>query len=163
MKRFHIHLSVADLAQNIEFYSKLFGVAPTKQKPDYAKWMLDDPAINFAISAKSEATGINHLGIQVDDLEGLTELKALAQHASAGDVYEQGVVTCCHAKSDKHWTRDPQGIAWEHYMTLGDAEPYGEDSGMVGQGCCIPLTKGSDDSACCISQHTDDKVAGCCQ
>lgn len=120
MKRFHVHAHVQDLQASIAFYSRLFGASPTRVEPDYAKWMLDDPRLNFAISTRGAgAAGIDHLGIQADDQEELAELKARAT-AADGALLEEGETTCCYARSDRHWVTDPQGIAWEHFHTLAD-------------------------------------------
>ena len=119
MKRFHVHLHVDDLDKNIAFYSKLFGAEPSRVESDYAKWMLDDPRVNFAISTRgNQATGLDHLGFQVDEATELAELK---QRAQAGEIalLDEGRTTCCYAHSDKHWITDPQGVAWEHFHTLG--------------------------------------------
>lgn len=123
MKRFHVHLHVADLAQSIGFYSKLFGQQPSRQEADYAKWMLEDPAVNFAISQRGAEPGIDHLGFQTDDA---SELAALKQRAEAADLslLDEGETTCCYARSDKHWLVDPQGIAWEHFTTLGNVPTF---------------------------------------
>ncbi|WP_233886795.1 ArsI/CadI family heavy metal resistance metalloenzyme [Paraburkholderia flagellata] len=125
MKRFHIHVHVDDIAASIAFYSKLFDAAPTRVETDYAKWMLDDPRVNFAISTRGSKAGVDHLGFQVDDS---AELAELAQRAQAADMalLDQGETTCCYARSDKHWVVDPQGIAWEYFQTLGNALVYGE-------------------------------------
>ncbi len=127
MKRFHVHICVNSLPDSIEFYSKLFGKPPVKQKGDYAKWMLDDPRINFAISARSDVTGLDHFGFQVDDENALTELEALARSAAGEAILEEGRTNCCYANSEKHWTVDPQGLPWEHFMTMGEAREYGGD------------------------------------
>jgi len=125
MKRFHVHAHVNDLPASIAFYSKLFAAEPTRVEGDYAKWMLDDPRINFAISTRSDATGVDHLGIQTDDD---TELAELRSRATAADLtlLDEGATTCCYARSDKHWVVDPQGIAWEHFHTLGDIPVFSE-------------------------------------
>jgi catechol 2,3-dioxygenase-like lactoylglutathione lyase family enzyme len=144
MKRFHIHVHVDDIAASVAFYSKLFGAEPTRIEGDYAKWMLDDPRVNFAISTRGTKVGLDHLGLQVDDT---AELAELAQRAQAADMslLDQGETTCCYARSDKHWVVDPQGIAWEHFHTLDSAPVYG-----VGQqaepapgaaACCGPSGK----------------------
>lgn len=149
MKRFHIHVAVADLAANIAFYSRLFGRAPAKEKPDYAKWMLDDPRINFAISSRGHANGINHLGMQAETIEELEELKALADQASASTTLVQSEAACCHAMSKKHWTTDPQGIAWEHFLTMSDIEVYGEDTAVPRGACCLPQSEKQEPAVCC--------------
>ena len=117
MKRFHLHLHVDDLAANIGFYSRLFAAEPTRVETDYAKWMLPDPPVNFAISTRGSRAGIDHLGIQTDDPAELAAMKARAQAADLA-LRDEGVGTCCYARSDKHWITDPQGIAWEHFHTL---------------------------------------------
>jgi catechol 2,3-dioxygenase-like lactoylglutathione lyase family enzyme len=155
MKRFHVHVAVNDLAASIDFYSRLFGQTPSKQKPDYAKWMLDDPRLNFAISSRGHAAGVNHLGMQAEHPNELTNLKALAEAASAGSVVDQGEAACCYARSEKHWTIDPQGIAWEHFLTMEDAETFGADTQTSSGACCIPLRKpepsdGRSAGACCV-------------
>ena len=141
MKRFHIHVHVDDLAASIAFYSKLFAAEPARVESDYAKWMLDDPRVNFAISTRGTKAGVDHLGFQVDDA---AELAELAKRAEAADMalLDQGETTCCYARSDKHWVLDPQGIAWEHFHTLDGAPVYGESrqtSPSAGAtSCCAP-------------------------
>jgi hypothetical protein len=140
MKRFHVHVAVASLDDSIGFYSKLFGTEPSVRKPDYAKWMLEDPRVNFAISSRGRgrAPGVNHLGFQVDSAEELTALREQAARADLGAVEEKDAA-CCYAKSDKHWITDPQGIAWETFHTLGAVPVYGEDNAAAAQGegaCC---------------------------
>jgi catechol 2,3-dioxygenase-like lactoylglutathione lyase family enzyme len=154
MKRFHVHVAVEDLNTNVEFYSRLFGQPPTKQRPDYAKWMLDDPRINFAISTQRAATGLNHLGMQAENAEELAALRRQAEAAGDGALRDEGSVTCCYAQSDKHWTVDPQGIAWEHFLTTGDAAELSTRVGGGSTGCCIPLHGGAGigpaDAPCCV-------------
>ena len=125
MKRFHVHVHVADLAQSVTFYSKLFAAEPTRREDDYAKWMLDDPRLNFAISTFGGAVGVDHLGIQTDDG---AELAALKERAAAAElaVFDEGTTSCCYARSEKHWVADPQGVAWEHFHTLGDIPVFHE-------------------------------------
>jgi len=140
MKRFHVHVSVDDLPKNVRFYSAMFGVAPTVEKPDYAKWMLDDPRINFAISRRGGAAGVNHLGFQVDSEE---DLKALREQISSADIEARDEVgaNCCYAKSDKYWVQDPQGVAWETFHTLGDIPVFGEHTATAEPtqaACCVP-------------------------
>jgi len=119
MKRFHVHVHVEDLPRNIDFYSKMFGAQPARVETDYAKWMLDEPAVNFAISTRGHGhTGVDHLGIQVDNDVDLAEQKARAQEADLS-LIDEGATTCCYARSDKHWVVDPQGLPWEHFQTLG--------------------------------------------
>jgi len=158
MKRFHIHVHVDDIAANVAFYSKLFGVEPARIEADYAKWMLDDPRVNFAISTRGTKAGVDHVGFQVDDP---AELAELAQRAQAADIalLDQGETTCCYARSDKHWVVDPQGIAWEHFHTLDSAPIYGESRQTLpsagASACCAPRGKSvgiplkSSDSSCC--------------
>lgn len=150
MKRFHLHVSVSDLDTSVKFYSALFGTPPTVLKPDYAKWMLDDPRVNFAISKRGFRPGIDHVGIQVDSAE---ELTALREQAAAADIAtaEQTNATCCYARSDKYWITDPQGIAWETFHTLESIPIYG-DSERVEQkpGCCSnPGSPSDKPGACC--------------
>jgi hypothetical protein len=127
MKRFHVHVAVHDLKQSIRFYKALFDSEPTVLKEDYAKWQLEDPRVNFAISKRGEKSGLDHLGIQAEN-EG--ELDALRSQLAQADVaiLDQKNVTCCYAKGDKHWTLDPQGIAWESFHTLEAAPTYGQDT-----------------------------------
>ena len=145
MKRLHVHVGVADLDRSIQFYSTLFGADPTVQKPDYAKWMLEDPRVNFAISAGNHAgNGIEHLGIQAESVE---ELGSVYGQLRAADrpVLEEGRTTCCYAKSEKSWVADPDGIVWEAFYTDGEATSYGDspELGTLGANladdkCCIP-------------------------
>lgn len=141
MKRFHVHVSVENLQQSVAFYSKLFGAEPTRMESDYAKWMLEDPRINFAISTRSAKVGVDHLGFQTDDENELAEMKAKAESADMALINE-GETSCCYARSDKYWITDPQGIAWEQFHTLGnipvfsDAKPESEASA-----CCAPASK----------------------
>lgn len=130
MKRFHVHVAVKNLAESITFYSKLFGQAPARQEKDYAKWMLDDPRINFAISDRFSTIGVDHFGFQVEDEAALAALKAQAESADAA-ILDEGETQCCYARSDKHWVRDPQGLAWEHFVTMGDVLTFGTDKANV--------------------------------
>lgn len=159
MKRFHIHVGVSDLAQSIRFYSALFGSEPAKVKDDYAKWMLDDPRINFAISTRAAKTGVDHLGLQVDSVDELNVLRAQMSSANIS-THDDGETTCCYAKSEKSWVADPDGIAWEAYHTMQDAQifshsetPKSEQSACcaptTGQvACSIPVIKKSDTGCC---------------
>jgi catechol 2,3-dioxygenase-like lactoylglutathione lyase family enzyme len=126
MKRFHVHVAVNDLEQSIRFYSALFGAEPAVKKPDYAKWMLEDPRINFAISERSTKTGVDHLGLQAENGEELEEIGARLAQADVSTTAQKGA-NCCYAKSDKYWTIDPQGIAWESFHTLDSVPTYGAD------------------------------------
>jgi lactoylglutathione lyase len=140
MKRFHVHLHVDDLSKSMAFYSHLFAAEPARVERDYAKWMLDDPRVNFAISTVGHGVGIDHLGIQADDESELAELKVRAQAADR-TLLDEGETVCCYAKSEKHWVTDPQGIAWEHYRTLEAAVVYGQSRATdapadVASACC---------------------------
>lgn len=137
MKRFHVHAHVEDLAQSIAFYAKLFGAAPTRQEGDYAKWMLDDPRINFAISTRGGKPGVDHLGIQTDSEEELAALKRQAQAADLS-LQDAGEASCCYARSDKYWLVDPQGIAWEQFHTLRDIPTFGGEAQPSGASACCP-------------------------
>lgn len=127
MKRMHLHVSVPDLAQSIQFYATLFGAGPTVVKEDYAKWMLEDPRVNFAISERGVAAGIDHVGIQVDSPTELAELAGRLKAAGAR-TFDQAATTCCYAKSDKSWASDPAGVRWETFYTSGETATYGEDA-----------------------------------
>lgn len=140
MKRFHVHVAVADLEQSIEFYSTFFNSMPSVKKEDYAKWMLDDPRINFAISTRGREPGLDHLGIQVEDADDLKEISLRLQTAHQ-PVVEQKQTTCCYSQGDKAWVHDPQGIAWETFHTTGTATTYGEDQPIervAKSACCAP-------------------------
>lgn len=137
MKRLHVHIAVDDLAKNIAFYSTLFGSEPTVQKADYAKWMLEDPRVNFAISCRGAKAGLNHLGIQVESDEELAALHGQLEQLQA-DVVEEMGTACCYAKSDKYWVNDPQGIAWESYHTLDSVPMFAGESDKMASDCCVP-------------------------
>jgi len=145
MKRFHVHTHVNDLQASIAFYSKLFAAEPTRVESDYAKWMLEDPRVNFAISTRgSGQVGVDHLGFQTDDVEELAELKARATAADMA-LLDQGETSCCYARSEKHWVTDPQGIAWEHFHTLDNIPVFGEGTRVAepqASACCAPTTRG---------------------
>jgi catechol 2,3-dioxygenase-like lactoylglutathione lyase family enzyme len=155
MKRFHVHVAVKDLDASIRFYSALFGIQPSVVKHDYAKWMVEDPRINFAISQRGAGneTGVNHLGLQVDSDEELEALKAQAEQADLAATGESGV--CCYARSNKYWYTDPTGVAWETYHTLSQVEYFGGDRAPTESACCtpaaavIPATIARAKSACC--------------
>lgn len=145
MNRFHVHISVKDLDESIGFYTKLFGTAPTVSKPDYAKWMLDDPRVNFAISHNKcgASVGINHLGLQVDSESELAALEDRFARAGLAGVEEHGA-SCCYAKSDKTWLQDPQGIAWENFHTLGSVPMFGGSGPeLLRGGGCSPSIEGA--------------------
>ena len=136
MSRLHIHIAVEDLSQNIRFYSTLFGSAPTVSKPDYAKWELTDPAVNFAISSRGGAPGLDHIGIQTDNAATLDSIRdRLEQAGIAGQ--RQDATACCYARSDKHWIQDPQGIAWETFHTLESIPTFSD--ALATAACCVPL------------------------
>ena len=169
MKRFHVHVAVTNLETSIAFYSQLFGQAPSKTKFDYAKWMLDEPRVNFAISSRGHAVGVNHFGFQADSPEELAGLKKLAESATGGKILDEGEAACCYANSEKHWTVDPQGLAWEHFYTMADAEVFGSDTVSNSGACCIPLKKSEQDSsqakvACCLPNENNEKATAnsCC-
>jgi catechol-2,3-dioxygenase len=147
MKRLHIHIAVDDLEQSTTFYSALFGAEPSKQKPDYAKWMLDDPRINFAISARGADKGLDHLGIQVDEESELEDLRTRLTQANMS-LFSEGETTCCYAKSDKSWVKDPSGVAWEAYHTMGEAEFFNDAPAAEEGACCAPKEEPKAASSC---------------
>lgn len=168
MKRFHVHVAVDDLDAGIRFYSKLFGEEPSVTKDDYAKWTLDDPRVNFAISHRGHKTGINHLGFQVESGGELAAMRAQLEAADSG-LIEQTGEACCYAKSDKYWVTDPAGIAWETFHTLASVPVYGSDTVMqADSACCIPLKQeinAQQTSACCVPNTatvTPKSAAKCC-
>jgi predicted enzyme related to lactoylglutathione lyase len=153
MKRLHLHVAVDDLTQSIGFYSALFAAEPSVVKSDYAKWMLEDPRVNFAISTRDRKAGLDHLGIQVESSDELQEVYARLRRAG-GEVTEQGQVTCCYARSEKAWIDDPAGIAWETFFTTGESTQYGDGTGErvariareQAGACCAPQAAST---ACC--------------
>lgn len=156
MKRLHVHVAVADLAANIRFYSAVFGAPPTVEKSDYAKWMLEDPRVNFAISSRGAPAGLDHLGIQVDSENELDALRRQTAGAAI-DALDQPQAACCYARSDKYWTVDPQGIAWETFHTLGDIPVYGEETQKAdGSACCAPQAQ----AVAFIKRSTKTRTAG---
>lgn len=144
--RFHVHSHVEDLQASIAFYSKMFGAQPVRTEGDYAKWHLENPRLNFAISTRGSKPGVDHLGFQADTPEELAELKTRAE-AADGAIKDEGATTCCYAKSEKHWVTDPQGVAWEHYLTLADIPVFSEAEKPVPaaavqtSACCVPRGK----------------------
>jgi catechol 2,3-dioxygenase-like lactoylglutathione lyase family enzyme len=142
MKRLHMHVSVPDIEQAIAFYSTLFDARPVVTKADYAKWMLEDPRVNLAISSRARATGIDHVGIQVDDPAELAELASRLKAAGA-TTFDQEATTCCYAKSDKSWVTDTAGVRWESFFTHGEATAYGEDEAIPHTAVAKPA------KACC--------------
>ncbi|MBB5018046.1 catechol 2,3-dioxygenase-like lactoylglutathione lyase family enzyme [Chitinivorax tropicus] len=163
MKRLHVHISVDNLAESIRFYSAMFASQPTVNKPDYAKWMLDDPRVNFAISQRGAAMGLNHLGIQIESADELAEMHQRLQTLQESVVEEAGAA-CCYAKSDKYWVNDPQGIAWETFHTLDSIPMFGEPQATASQeaACCIPLVQTSSTSACCVPTGQRTTNGSCC-
>jgi catechol 2,3-dioxygenase-like lactoylglutathione lyase family enzyme len=155
MKRFHVHVAVENLAASIRFYSALFAAEPTVLKPDYAKWMLQDPRVNFAISQRGATPGIEHLGIQVEDEAELEEVYGRLKQAER-PVLEEGETTCCYATSEKSWISDPQGVVWETFLTTGDSVVYGRDAPAPAtatkSACCAPAkgaTAAAPQGKCC--------------
>lgn len=161
MKRLHVHISVEDLEKSVGFYTTLFGTAPGVLKDDYAKWALDDPRVNFAISRRARATGLDHLGIQVDEPAELQEV-AERLAASGASLLEQKDAACCYARSDKAWVNDPQGIAWETFHSHGEITVYGEDGReeAAASACCADVPCGSDAAAAAAKAGDADKA--CC-
>jgi predicted lactoylglutathione lyase len=147
MKRMHVHVSVGDLQHSIRFYSALFAAEPSVVKSDYAKWMLDDPRVNFAISTRGRQLGLDHLGIQVENRDELQDVYARLRKAG-GNVVDQGQTACCYATSEKSWIDDPAGIAWETFFTTGETTQYGDGSGerdarvAHAKACCVPQQAG---------------------
>ena len=160
MKRLHVHVGVDDLAQSIQFYATLFAAEPAVVKEDYAKWMLDDPRVNFALTARGGAVGVQHLGIQVEDAAELEEV--FGRLAAAGrPVLEEAGATCCYARSEKQWVSDPQGVPWETFITHGESTVYG-NGGALGR--LAAASGAAAASACCAPKAEPAPVsaAGCC-
>jgi len=149
MKRMHLHVGVADLDQSIQFYQTLFGAPPSVVKDDYAKWMLDDPRVNFAISQRG-AVGVDHVGLQVDSAAELGELAGRLK-AAGETTFDQTATTCCYAKGDKSWVTDPSGVRWESFFTFDEAVTYGED----------PAPPAIETAACC-GAPAKQAAAACC-
>jgi catechol 2,3-dioxygenase-like lactoylglutathione lyase family enzyme len=161
MKRLHVHVSVEDLSQSIRFYRNLFA-EPTVEKPDYAKWMLDDPRVNFAISQRGAVAGVEHLGIQVESEDELREVYGRRQRAGR-PVLEEGATTCCSATSEKSWVSDPQGVIWETFLTSGEITVYGDSPNLepirTDAACCTPKTP---QGVCCPPKPELPAEAVCC-
>ncbi len=164
MKRLHVHVSVDDLAASSRFYSTLFAAEPTVTKPDYVKWMLDDPRINFAISTRSGKSGLDHLGIQVETQAELHEVYGRLQQADR-PVLDEGPTTCCYARSEKSWITDPQGLSWETFLTSGESTVYGDNVDLgpirtaVAASSCTPA-RSSD--TCGAPKAALAQAAACC-
>ena len=156
MKRMHIHVGVESLDDSIRFYSALFGAQPVKTRDDYAKWMLDDPRINFAISTRAEKAGIDHLGLQVDEDCELEELRARLKSAEMS-VFDEGETLCCYARSEKSWVKDPAGIAWEAYKTMEDVQFFAGAAIIEDNNSCAPA--GNDQPGECTPPAAR---GGCC-
>ena len=159
MKRLHVHVGVEDLDASVRFYSTLFGADPTVAKHDYAKWMLEDPRVNFAISAGHHAAnGVEHLGIQVESAEELAEVYGRLQAADR-PVLEEGATTCCYARSEKSWVADPDGLVWETFLTSGDATVYGESPALT-----AASFNASNDSCCApqLAEAAPERRKSCC-
>ena len=161
MKRFHVHLSVENLQQSIAFYSKLFGAEPSRQECDYAKWMLEDPRINFAISTRSNKVGLDHLGFQADSDEELSNMKARAMAADMALINE-GETSCCYAASDKYWLTDPQGIAWEQFHTLANIPVFSEKQASPASVCCAPTTSAVETPVAATGKKLSIPIKGSC-
>jgi catechol-2,3-dioxygenase len=157
MKRMHIHVAVEDIPRSVHFYSAMFAAQPTVIKDDYAKWMLEDPRVNFAISTHSAKPGLDHFGIQVENQDELHEVYQRLQEADS-PVLEEGATTCCYARSEKSWIADPQGISWETFLTTGESTTYGNSRSIsadlvrvseAATACCAPSIKPAAATACC--------------
>jgi catechol 2,3-dioxygenase-like lactoylglutathione lyase family enzyme len=156
MKRLHVHVAVSDLSRSVGFYSALFAMRPSVLKSDYAKWMLDDPRVNFAISTRGRKPGLDHLGIQVESTDELQEVYARLREAG-GNIIEQGQTACCYAKSEKSWIDDPAGISWETFHTTGENITYGDGSGE--RDARVAHAK---EGACCMPEVASQQSAACC-
>jgi hypothetical protein len=164
MKRLRIHVSVDNMADSVRLYSAMCAVPPSVLKVDYAKWMLDNPRVNFALSQRGEQAGLNHLGIQVESTDELGEMQSRLQ-ALRPDLEKEEEVACCYAKSDKYWVSDPQGIVWETFHTFDNSPVFGEHHTPAAKsGCCIPLAKAGPTGAspCCVPTPYKQASAGAC-
>ena len=163
MKRLHVHVSVDDLAQSVQFYSTLFAAAPAVTKGDYAKWMLNDPRVNFAISTHSGGSGLDHLGIQVETPAELQEVYGRLRQADR-PVLDEGATTCCYAKSEKSWITDPQGVSWETFLTTGESTVYGDsaDLGTIRTTTAVCCTPETPQGSCCAPKPELAATAPCC-
>ncbi len=158
MKRLHVHVSVENIEDAVKFYSTMFGVRPVKQKSDYAKWLVEEPSLNFAISAKGQKPGLDHFGIQVDEEKELAEVRERIAKAEL-KTFDEGETTCCYAKSDKTWVLDPAGVAWEAYQFMGDVEIFHEAkmAPAPSSSCCAP-----NDKKGLAAKQPEKKKSGCC-
>ena len=156
MKRLHVHVAVNDLSQSVGFYSALFAAPPTVLKADYAKWMLDDPRVNFAISTRGREPGLDHLGIQVESQEELHEVYDRLRQAG-GNMIEQGETACCYSKSEKSWIDDPAGISWETFHTTGENITYGD--GTAEREARVAHAR---QGACSVPEPASKQAAACC-
>jgi catechol 2,3-dioxygenase-like lactoylglutathione lyase family enzyme len=156
MKRIHIHIGVEKLDESIRFYSTIFGAQPVKIKPDYAKWMLDDPRVNFAISTRALKRGVDHFGIQVDDNDELAEIRERLKAAELA-VFDEGQTVCCYANSDKSWVQDPTGTPWEAYRTMEDAQIFSSKAVARESACCAE--RPASNAPC---REPSEKTTGCC-
>lgn len=146
MRRMHINVGVENLEQSIKFYNALFGAEPVKTKSDYAKWMLEDPRLNFAITSHSSTRGVDHLGLQVDDDSELEEMRERLRSADMS-LFDEGETVCCYARSDKSWVQDPSGVAWEAFKTMEDVQLFSSAEENSESACCAPSTEKKSD--CC--------------
>lgn len=164
MKRFHVHISVDNLSESIKFYSGMFASEPTELQADYAKWKLEDPRINFAISQRGAKVGLDHIGLQVEDENELAEMQARLSALQPGVEMEAGTA-CCYAKSDKYWVKDPAGIAWETFHTLESIPVFGVPAKKTGRiAINIPVASAKSDvaSSCCAPSATTNEGSSCC-
>ncbi|RDS81376.1 ArsI/CadI family heavy metal resistance metalloenzyme [Dyella psychrodurans] len=162
MNRFHVHLNVADLSSSVRFYTELFAAEPTVLKADYAKWMLENPRVNFAISNTGQPPGVDHLGIQVDSEADLAILGQQLDAAGGAVIPEEGA-TCCYAQSNKLWTEDPQGTRWETFHTLGEATTYyANQAGCGDEGVACAPVKPQQSATPTRSKSCDSSTSGCC-
>ncbi|MEZ0313039.1 MAG: ArsI/CadI family heavy metal resistance metalloenzyme [Myxococcota bacterium] len=160
MLRMHVHVGVKSIEESVRFYSNLFSAEPTVRKDDYAKWMLDDPRVNFAISARGGEIGIEHLGIQAETDTELREVYSRLAKADA-PVLEEGATVCCYAKSEKSWVDDPQGISWETFLTSGESTVYGHE--RTASACCVPTEEKANAATCCgPAEKSETATSGCC-
>lgn len=164
MKRFHVHIAVENLDESIRFYSGMFASVPTEQKPDYAKWKLEDPRINFAISQRGAKVGLDHIGIQVEDEAELAAMQARLESLQPGIEMEEGA-NCCYARSDKYWVKDPSSIAWETFHTLASIPVFGVPAKQPARTpITIPVASAKSEvaSSCCAPSGTEKQGSSCC-